>query len=495
MKSSVIIICLILFCYESFSQNQDRSSGSQPRNVLRSIDSISSKSLKYIDDKYSRLNETVAVQSAKLLKCMQRKEAKLQKKLHGIDSSKAKELYAQTQEKYQELEAKLKAPIDKAIANPLKEYIPGVDSLQTIMKFLSQPNSSLSEIPGEKLVQIQSISSEVQQLQGRLQQANEIHDFIRNRESQLKLALANTSLGKELLRINKEVYYYQERLAEYKELLRDRKKLEEKVFATVRDLPAFQRFMQKHSYLAQLFKIPDNSAVASTEAIPGLQTRASVQNILAQRFSGAITSSGAGVDPRQYLHQQMQQASTQLNALRDKISQLGGGSSDMTMPDGFKPNSQKTKTFFQRFEYGLNIQSQRGASFLPAMSDLAFTLGYKLSDKKTIGLGASYKIGWGHGFDNIHFSSEGVALRSYADIKAKGSIWITGGLEYNYFQHFNNLSQIKNLVVWQKSALLGLEKKYKVGNRNGNIQALYDFLAARQVPQAQSLKFRIGYTF
>ena len=61
---------------------------------------------------------------------MQQKEEKLENKLQKVDSTKAKELFEQTQVTYQELQEKLKAPLDKTIANPLKEYIPGVDSLQ-----------------------------------------------------------------------------------------------------------------------------------------------------------------------------------------------------------------------------------------------------------------------------------------------------------------------------------------------------------------------------
>ena len=32
--------------------------------------------------------------------------------------------------------------------------------------------------------------------------------------------------------------------------------------------------------------------------------------------------------------------------LKDKINNLGGCNSDLVMPDGLKPSSQKTKTFF-----------------------------------------------------------------------------------------------------------------------------------------------------
>ncbi|MFT4153632.1 MAG: hypothetical protein QM629_07425, partial [Parafilimonas sp.] len=126
---------------------------------------------------------------------------------------------------------------------------------------------------------------------------------------------------------------------------------------------------------------------------------------------------------------------------------------------------------------------------------------YKLSDNKRMGIGASYKIGWGS-IKHIDVSSEGIGLRSYVDMKmptvAKGKIlngiWFSGGFEYNYLSSFKSIQELhRNVDVWQKSALLGLSKKYKVGKKEGNMQLLYDFLHNRQTPPGTALKFRLGY--
>lgn len=417
--------------------------------------------------------------------------------MQGKDSTKAKELFATSESKYLELKSKLQAPIASNITHPLKEYIPGLDSTQTAMQFLQQAGSKFG-LSSDKLQQVSAISTQVQQLEGRLQQANDIQTFIKEREQELKDKLANTGLGKQLLSINKEVYYYQQRLAEYKALLNNKKQLEEKVLTTLTQLPVFQNFIQKHSYLAQLFPMPNN--YGAPQALAGLQTRTQVQNILNQRISAG--GGAGGSNPQAYIQQQVQSAQDQMSQLKDKISELGGcGSSDMTMPD-FKPNSQKTKTFLQRFEYGFNIQSEKGTGFLPVTSDIALTLGYKPNDKAVIGVGIAYKLGWGSGWNHIKLSNQGVGLRSYVDIKIPspvggvgGGFWISGGFEYNYMQAFAKLSDIKNLDIWQKSALMGLTKKYKVGKKTGNLQLLYDFLSNQQVPRGQALKFRVGWLF
>jgi len=494
MRLQLIILCMFMSgaCY---CQTGKMEIDSSTAVSLHTIQNIPSKSLDFIDKKYSKLSNDVQKQSEKLLKRMQDKEAKLQKKLQGTDSLKAKELFETSKAKYEALQNKIVSPVNTATAK-LKEYIPGLDSTNTALKFLSQANG-LQDMTTDKLTQLSSVTNSVQELQGRLQQANEIQSFIRERETQLKESLANTGLGKALLNLNKEVFYYQQRLTEYKELLNDKKKLEEKLISTVRTLPAFQSFWQKHSYLAQLFRMPDNSN-STAQAIPGLQTTASIQQELQQRFGTQIsmpnTNRGTGGN---LFQQQLGQAQAQLNALKDKINQSGGGgNSDMTMPDFKSPNSQRTKKFLNRFQLGFNIQSEKGTAYLPAMTDMALTLGYRLDDKKIFGVETSYKLGWGNGWNNIKLSSEGIGIRSFADIKFKGSIWISAGFEYNYLQRFSSITEIKNLDIWQCSALAGLTKKYRIAkNRTGSIQLLYDFLASRQVPQGQALKFRLGYTF
>lgn len=497
-KTLLTVFCSMVLTVLAFGQapHAEVTDTAKATAEADKLSSISEKGLHAIDKKYGDIANTVDKQTLKLLTRMQQREAKLQKKLNGIDSVKAQQLFANSQSKYQELQAKLKAPLNNLSTGRLKEYLPGLDSTNTALKFLSASN----QLPADKLAQLQGVSSQVQQLQGRLQQANEVQDFIRQREKQLKDQLAQFGLGKQLLGINKEVYYYQQQLAGYKELVKNPEKLEKALLAKVRELPAFQSFWQKNSLLAQLFPMPENYGTPA--AIAGLQTRAQVQSIISQRIPSA---GGPNGDPSQFLNQQLQQAQSQLNSLKDKLNYLGGGgSTDMTMPD-FTPNSQHTKTFLQRISYGFNFQTTSATKLLPAISDIGLSLGYKLSDKATIGTGISYKLGLGRGIDHIAFTHQGVGLRSYADWKMPqpkgkawewvGSLWITGGYEYNYMHAFAKLSDLHKLTIWQKSAMAGITKKYKIGKKEGNMQLLYDFLANRQVPQGQALKFRVGYGF
>lgn len=488
--SKLIRCCLVLLAaclLNSYSSIAQADTALQQINA--SFDKLSVSSLKKLESKYAGLEKMIHKKSEKVLQRMKKKEAKLQEQLKGKDSVAAKQMLAQQQEKYKQLEAKLNNTAGSASANPLKEYIPGLDSLQTSMRFLEQAKGKIPGVPAEKIEQVQALSQRLKSLQTQLQQANDIKSFVKERQQQLTAQLGKYNMTGQLTGISKEVYYYQQQLQEYKAIINDRKKLEEKALSILRETPAFKSFMKQNSYLAQLF--PSTPGSSNGAGLAGLQTRSQVNRLISDRLGSAATGAAGSGNP---LQAQIQQAQGQLDQLKDKMNKLGGGSSDMAMPEGFKPNSQKTKTFLQRLEYGLNLQSQRSSNLLPSISDIALTVGYKLTDKSIIGLGASYKLGWGRPFNNIKFTNEGVGLRSYLDIKAKGSIWITGGYELNYLQSFGKLEELNNLDVWQKSGLIGLTKKYKISKKQGNMQLLWDFLSYSQKPQGQAIKFRVEYT-
>jgi hypothetical protein len=487
-------LCLCVIICASLQAQVDSSA-----KIIQTLNSLSTKELNAVNNRYSLLDKLIEHQTEKMLQRMQKREASLQKQMQGKDSLKAKQLFAQTQIEYQQLLIKLQSPPGKNITNPLRDYIPVVDSMQTAMRFLSQANNyKIPGIPLDKLAQVQAVSQQLLQLQTRLQNAGEIQQYIAQREQFLKNSLSGFGLGRKLTGINKESYYYQQQLAQYKSLLHDPKKIEEKALFVITQQPAFESFMQKHSYLSQLMGLPAD--YGSEASIAGLQTKAQIHKLIGQKMNsmpgtGTSTNSFGG---GQFLNQQMQVAQQQLSHLQNKAMFLGNGggsSTNMVMPD-FKPNSQKTKSFLNRLEYGFNIQTQKTNTLLPTTSSLGLILGYKINDKSTLGVGASYNLGVGNGINHIQFSSQGVGLRSYLDIKAKGSFWISGGLEYNYFQAFQKIQQLYNMDAWQKSALLGITKKYKITkNKTCNIQLLYDFLYRDHLPVSPPLLFRMGYSF
>lgn len=479
----IIIFLLVLLC----SFRLKAQSKTEIPDSLTSV--LSNKYLHKVDNKISALNKGIEKKTLKMLEHLEKQEKRIQKKLAKKDSVAAQLL--DVKDRYTSLKEQIKKPL--ANTN-LKEYIPEFDSLKTSLDFLNKSETLTSKVPKEWGDKLKSVRSNVKDLENRFQQANDIKRIVKERRQQLKEQLQKVGLTKELKKINKISFYYSQQLGEYRSILKDRKKIEQKALAELRKLPAFTAFMKKNSQLASLFRLPDN--YGSAESLAGLQTRASVQSQIQARFASS------SVNPQQYIGQQMQQATAELNKIKDKLNKLGGGSSEDDLTPalskgegGFAKNSQKTRSFLRRIEYGANIQSQKTNSLLPIQSDIALTAGYKLNDKSVIGTGISYKLGWGYGWKDIKITSEGVGLRSFIDIKLKGNFWASGGYEQNFQKGFTRIDQLKDYSAWATSGLIGVSKKYKIGKKTNNMQLLWDFMSYQQVPRRQPILFRVGYVF
>jgi hypothetical protein len=459
-------------------------------SYAQSTDSLLQLPSKYLDkvsSKAGALEQKLDKKSDKILEQAMKQEARIIKKISKIDSATANKMLVSTYARYKQLEEKLKSP------GKLRQYLPKLDTLATSLKFIEDNPQIVSAI-GNGKDKLSETSAKIKGLETQFQRAEEIKDFLREREQFLKDQLNQFGLIKELKKLNKQVYYYGQQVNEYKEMLKDSKKAEAKALELLSKTKLFQDFMKKNSMLASFFPMPGgvNSGQAGQSAgFAALQTRAQINSFVQQASFGNKNSA-----PQ--LQRNIQDAQGQVDQLRSKLQQLtGSGGGDLDMPD-FKPNSQKTKSFLKRLEYGTTFQSQKSNNFFPATSDLGLSLGYKLNDKSVIGIGATYKIGLGTGWNNIKFSSEGAGLRSFLDYKLKGSLWITGGYEQNYRSRFNTIDQLKNLNEWQQSGLLGLSKTLSLKSKffkKTKLQLLWDFLSYQQIPRTQPVLFRVGYNF
>lgn len=444
------------------------------------------KYFEQIAGKAGQLEQKLDKQSEKILSQFLKAEQKLQRKLAKKDSSKAKEVFGDPKQQYAQLQQKLSK------TEKLQQYIPSLDTLGSSLKFL-QENPGLQAITKDGPAKLKEAMAKVKGLQSQFQKAEEIKKILKERREYIKSQLSKMGMAKQLKQLNKQAYYYSAQVNEYKALLKDKKKAEQKTIELLSHTKLFKDFMQNNSQLASLFRLPgsvNNSAGAASLA--GLQTRSQVNNLIQQQISAG------GPNAQAQFSQNMQQAQTQINQLKNKISNIGGSSSDMEMPEGFKPNRQKTKSFLQRIELGANLQSQKSNGYFPVTSDVGLSAGYKLNDKSLIGLGVSYKMGWGENIRNIKITHQGIGLRSFADIKLRGSFWLTGGYEMNYRSGFQNIAELKDRSAWQESGLIGMSKVIDVRSKllkKTKLQLLWDFLSYRQIPKPAPILFRVDYSF
>ena len=427
----------------------------------------------------------------KTLTKFRKQEEKLIRKLSKVDSVAAKQMMTEARARYKELEERMKG-------NAIKQYIPQVDSLATSLAFLTVNPQFLKDAKEVK-DKLAEAMGKMDELKSQLHKAEEIKAFLKERKEYLKQQLGQLGMLKDLKKINKQVYYYAQQVNEYKEALKDPKKAGKKALELLAKNGKFRDFMRKNSQLASLFRMPgDPDDAGNMVSLAGLQTRAQVNSLIQQQIAAG------GPNAQAQLQQNLQAAQGHLNQLKDKVIKMGGGSSDAEMPEDFKPRNLKVKSFWNRVEIGTNIQSVRSNGILPNTSDLAISAGYLLSENSVVGIGASYKLGWGQNIQNIRISHQGVGARSFIDWKLKGAWWISGGFEMNYRPDLSGLTIPSPFggsrmgAAWQQSGLIGMSRKIPIKTKffkNTKAMLLLDFLSYRQQPRTQPVLFRVGYNF
>lgn len=455
----------------------------QTDSGFHSMKDIPLKYISTVNQKISEYSKRVDSKTVKTLDKLARWEKKIHALLQRISPETAEKLFGNNQltfammlEKYKKGEA--------ALNNYRQQYNEYTDKLSTSIKYLQEQQAGIDhKLAGP----IKSVKQKVDELKEDEKRTAFIQQFIKERKKQLAdQAVKYIGNSRYLKKIDKEAWYYVETVRNYKDIFQDKKKAEETAFRILNRLPAFQKFMKENSELASLFSIPGN--YGSSQSLAGLQTRSSVNALLQDRLAAG------GPGAMEQVRENMQAAQAQLQQLKDKL--IKSGANDAGMPD-FKPNTQKTKTFKQRLEFGSNLQFSKVNGFIPATADIAFTAGYKLNDKSIAGLGVSYKAGLGN-IQHIHISNQGVGLRSFIDWKLKKQLYVSGGFEMNYNAQFKSIDALKAYNSWQQSGLIGLAKKINIKTKwfkGSKMQLLYDILASKHIPVSQPVIFRIGYQF
>ena len=463
-----------------------------------------------VERRVAALNARLSDQTATYLQEMAKREQRLSRRLSAVDPAGAQQLFAGSAPGYEALASRIKADTGQHGQGFSGAYPVYLDSLQGSVAFVKQNPELLSGGVAD-LGKVQEAAAQLQALQARLNDAEAAKAYIRQRQVEIGQYLAQHgltggSIGGLYAGMKRDVYYYSQQIREYKEMWSNPGKLEQATLGVLNRLPAFQSFMKNNSLLGGLFRLP--GGYATPQAVSGLQTKAQVAEIVQGKLGsasaqpggmpGANAGAGAGGGATaDVLQTNLQSAQQQLDTYKSKLGALGTGNGDLDMPD-FKPNDQKTKTFWKRLEYGANFQTSRTNYYFPTVSDFGFSLGYKLGHSNVVGIGASYKLGWGNGIQHIAFSSQGVGLRSFLQIKIKGSFSASGGFEYNYTTPFVSFQQLKQLEYWTKSGLIGITKTVSLKNRvfkKTSVSLLWDFLSYQQLPKTQPFLFRIGYNF
>jgi hypothetical protein len=483
-----LMAALCLACMVSYGQSTDSVTTKMARFPARLFSQIQSRT--------TSLDRQLARQTRKYLQQMTRHEAALKKQLYKVDSGGSRYLFLQDPEQqYAALMQKVKTDTSRLSKPTGVTYLPYADSLQGAAAFLSR-NPALPGSPSIDPAAAQVATNQLQTLQAKMMDADYARQFMVQRKEQInQYMLTHAPFVAGIKNIytayNTELLYYTQQLNAYKDMLNDPGKLWKNALAVLDRMPAFTAFMQKNSFLSGLFDVSPDYNMESQLA--GMQTREMVNGMLQKQVSGG------GPDAASALSQSLQSAQSQLTQLKAKLATLGSGGQNADLPANFKANSQKTKTLWQRLRYGVNLQTVQGNYFFPTTTDVGVSVGYQLTDKSTIGVGTSYKIGWGSDISHIRLSGQGSSIRSFLDYKLRKGFSLTGGYEFNYQPESPLLlTHITTIDSWQRSGLIGLSKTVSMKTKffkETKVQLLWDFLSYQQVPKAQPILFRVGYTF
>ncbi len=430
--------------------------------------------------KSDRLRRLVSRKADKTLAGFIKQENRIKEKLTSADSLKAQSLFEHTS----------LAEVKAAVAGRSLVYAgalnsPGGSYLDSITTWLSFMKGSNGLLDGSDAVtdKLSTSLKSVERLKDKIAEAEAIKAYIRERKQLLREQLSQYAVfTKDLQKMNKQAYYYAQQLKEYKQAFNDKRKAEQKAMEVIKQIPAFNHFMQQHSQLASLFGT--RGTTASAQSLEGMQTRSQVEQMIQQRLGSGPNASAA-------ISQQMAEARSKFDELKSKFPDLDNAAE---MPD-FKPSEMKTKRLLQRLEFGSNIQLQRSSRFFPTTGDLAGQAAYKFHKNGSAGIGLSYKLGMGTGLNNIHFSSQGMGIRSFIDWKLKGTFFLNGGYEQNYQPDYAGAGE-GMVQKWTQSGLVGISKKYKINSKlKGNMMLLFDFLYNQHIPRTDPVKVRLGYNF
>jgi len=444
------------------------------------------KMLEKLNSTMSSLIVKIESRTEKVLRQFEKEESRLLRQIQSLDSTFDNTGLKEAQARYDDFIKRLK---DGAyMTSGAGEYLSNFDSLKTCLRFLSQSSERMTKLASETAGIGKSVNL-INAVNEKLKYINTIQQYLKDRKNVLHDQLAKFGRLNQLRKINKELYYYSQRVKEYKSKLNDPKQLELAAFRMLNKMPAFSDFFAKNSFIGSVFgnaSFITNPNASSLPDISGLQSRLQVQQLVSNNIN--ISGSGSGQD---ILQQKLSSVRDELNKLKSKNSSWD----DKDEMPAFKPNEMKSKSFLKRLEFGANIQFVKSNSALPSSADLGVQLAYKFHQNGSVGFGASYRAGYSN-IRRISISHQGIGLRTFIDHKLKSKIYINGGIEYNYNAAFKSVEALKDFNAWQKSALLGINRKYNISKKiKANTMLLYDFLHNRHVPASSSFIFRIGYNF
>jgi hypothetical protein len=440
------------------------------------------------NQKAEHLSEVINKKTKRYLKAVYKTEQKIKQSILRFDSGAINTVFSyDPMLQMQQITNRVLHVDSTLLGRVATGYYPYIDSLECLFKFLGKNSEGSFNFYKGSLKNLKEIESKIAS-------ADQLQQVLEQRKEQIKRYLMDKanlpkSIRNRYKQYSKNVFYYAEEIQQIKETFNEPEKLLKHTLAVANKIPAFTSFVKRNSFLSAFFGgTPGDLTTSTSTAVTGMVSRGQLLQ--------AVNNINGSNNVLQSIVQQT--ASNQPGQIDINLPDQLRGSDNTEVIPNYEPNTERTKSFSKRLEFGTNIQTKRSTNYFPTTTDLALSIGYKLNAKSIIGLGASYKLGLGQNFNNIKLTSEGIGIRSFLDYKIKKTFFVTGGWEYNYQLPIVGINSIEFQNGWAASGLVGLTKEIKFNTKffkRSKVQLLWDFLSKYQTPQRQQIVFRAGYTF
>lgn len=448
---------------------------------------------KYIDlrlkaiEKYNRQIER---QQSRLLKKLQRKEKKFAHHLQHKDSA-AYVKYSQQQPSYKDIQKQSRPDSATLHSKTARKNNSTIDTLKNIRKFVDGKEKALEDkahVTGEgKGNSTSSYADNLREQKARMDYRKYISEQIDHRTKALKEINGSVKGNvKGFKSIDKNVFYSNSKLSSFKAVMNEPSTAEDMALEYLQGTEGFDQALRGDHDMSAL-----NGMSASQLEKMGYQTKRQVSQHLQKKFGGNL---GGLQDNMRQQVQQFNEQTKKLNELKNKarkakqVKQTAQNARRLRYANinkpSFKVNPMRGKPFAERIEKQINWQTTRATlNGQPAIFQISAMAGFKHTEKLSYGIGIAPAIGLGNGWNDIHFSFQGIGLRTYATWQWQYGIGVYAGYERMYKQAafldskeaVTFKEQPHNQQTYNESVLIGLTKSYHISEKwSGSIQLLYD---------------------
>jgi hypothetical protein len=256
--SSTTVCTFLIFFLLTFKATSQTDDYAKPKEV----NYITQKYLNQADKKIVNLQKKISKKNNKTLFKFSQQEEKILYKYCEKNPTHADILFEYSGYSFN----RINKVLIKTKGKP-SEYFPQLDTISSSLHF-AEKDHSLLDPEADKIKIEKKLNVALQHLNllnKELEKYEAISQHTRSRKSVLnELAKENPLLKKDVTTLNKEAYYYQQQVTDYKSLFKDRAKAENTAMAWLRKTPAFTNIIKKYGQLAMF-----NSQVPrATPAIP-----------------------------------------------------------------------------------------------------------------------------------------------------------------------------------------------------------------------------------